>query len=39
MVSRLYGIGNLRRFAPVFFYENAGENRLVFLQQNAVHAL
>lgn len=24
---------------PVFFYENAGENRLVFLQQSAVRAL
>lgn len=38
MVSRLYGIGNLRRLAPVFFCEKAGKNRLVFLQQNAVRA-
>lgn len=25
MVSRLYGIGNLRRLAPVFFCEKAGK--------------
>lgn len=39
MVSRPYGIGILRRLTPVFFCEKARENRLVFLQQNAVHAL
>ncbi|CUQ52935.1 Uncharacterised protein [Fusicatenibacter sp. 2789STDY5834925] len=39
MASRPYGLGNLRRLAPVFFCEKAGKNRLVFLQQNAVHAL
>lgn len=29
MVSRLYGIGNLRRLAPVFFCEKAGKTDLV----------